>query len=91
MQEVIWELESGSQFSPPNYNTRIFKPSDLILQNEFRNPKDNSRTKDNIDYYVWLAKLAEKGKITSIFFADTYGGMKPISTSLQPVPKKLLF
>jgi alkanesulfonate monooxygenase SsuD/methylene tetrahydromethanopterin reductase-like flavin-dependent oxidoreductase (luciferase family) len=22
---------------------------------------------------VWMAQLAEKGKITSIFFADTYG------------------
>jgi alkanesulfonate monooxygenase SsuD/methylene tetrahydromethanopterin reductase-like flavin-dependent oxidoreductase (luciferase family) len=23
--------------------------------------------------YIWLAKLAEKGKITGIFFADVYG------------------
>lgn len=30
--------------------------------------------KDRLDYYIWLAKLAEKGKITSIFFADTYAG-----------------
>jgi hypothetical protein len=37
-----------------------------------RNPEDNSRSKDTIEYYIWLAKLAEKGKITSIFFADTY-------------------
>jgi alkanesulfonate monooxygenase SsuD/methylene tetrahydromethanopterin reductase-like flavin-dependent oxidoreductase (luciferase family) len=37
-----------------------------------RNPKDNSRSKDTIEYYIWLAKLAEKGKLTSIFFADTY-------------------
>jgi alkanesulfonate monooxygenase SsuD/methylene tetrahydromethanopterin reductase-like flavin-dependent oxidoreductase (luciferase family) len=34
---------------------------------------DNSRFKDRLEYYVWLAKLAEKGKITSIFFADSYG------------------
>jgi hypothetical protein len=40
-----------------------------------RDPKDNSRIKDKLDYYIWLAKLAEKGKITSIFFADTYAGM----------------
>jgi alkanesulfonate monooxygenase SsuD/methylene tetrahydromethanopterin reductase-like flavin-dependent oxidoreductase (luciferase family) len=26
-----------------------------------------------LEYYIWLAKLAEKGKITSIFFADSYG------------------
>lgn len=39
----------------------------------WKDPKDNSRTKDRLDYYIWLAKLAEKGKITSIFFADTVG------------------
>ncbi|KAE9372765.1 bacterial luciferase-like protein [Stipitochalara longipes BDJ] len=39
---------------------------------EWKDPNDNSRTKDSIEYYLWLAKLAEKGKITSIFFADTY-------------------
>ena len=29
--------------------------------------------KDSLEYYLWLAKLAEKGKITGIFFADVYG------------------
>lgn len=32
-----------------------------------------SRHKDRLEYYIWLAKMAEKGKITSIFFADLYG------------------
>ncbi|RDW57187.1 hypothetical protein BP6252_13835 [Coleophoma cylindrospora] len=36
-------------------------------------PEDNSKWKDSLDYYIWLAKLAEKGKITGIFFADIYG------------------
>ncbi|RDW73034.1 bacterial luciferase-like protein [Coleophoma cylindrospora] len=36
-------------------------------------PEDNSKDKDSLDYYIWLAKLAEKGKITGIFFADVYG------------------
>ena len=40
----------------------------------FRDPKDNSRTKDRLAYWTWLAKLAEKGKITSIFIADSYAG-----------------
>lgn len=43
----------------------------LILN---RDPADNSRTKDRLDYWLWLAKLAEKGKITSIFIADSYAG-----------------
>ncbi|KAH8646144.1 FMN-dependent oxidoreductase [Xylariales sp. PMI_506] len=40
----------------------------------WKDPDDNSRSKDRLEYYIWLAKLAEKGKITSIFFADTYAG-----------------
>ncbi len=38
-----------------------------------RDPADNSKHKDQLEYYLWLAKLAEKGKITGIFFADDYG------------------
>lgn len=44
-----------------------------VLMNRNRIPEDNSKNKDSLDYYLWLAKLAEKGKITGIFFADTYG------------------
>lgn len=40
---------------------------------QWKDPKSMSRHKDRLDYYVWLAKMAEKGKITSIFFADLYG------------------
>lgn len=32
-----------------------------------------SYTKDRIQYYTDLARLAEKGKITTIFFTDSYG------------------
>lgn len=39
-----------------------------------RDPEDNSKSKDRLDYWLWLAKLAEKGKITSIFIADSYAG-----------------
>ena len=38
-----------------------------------RNEGDTQIKKDSIEYYIWLAKLAEKGKITGIFFADIYG------------------
>ncbi|KAH8657099.1 putative monooxygenase moxC [Tricladium varicosporioides] len=36
-------------------------------------PGDNTMTKGSLEYYLWLAKLAEKGKMTGIFFADVYG------------------
>lgn len=39
--------------------------------------------KDRLDYYIWLAKLAEKGKITSIFFADTYAGHETYAGSMD--------
>lgn len=44
------------------------------LTNVQRDPEDNSRTKDRLDYWLWLAKLADKGKITAIFIADSYAG-----------------
>ena len=45
--------------------------SSLTVQ---RDPEDNGKSKDRLDYWLWLAKLAEKGKITSIFIADSYAG-----------------
>lgn len=51
--------------------SKIFKFLKLLIYH-YRNPQDNSRSKDTIEYYTWMAKLAEKGKLTSIFFADTY-------------------
>lgn len=41
---------------------------------QWSRPGDNSYTKDSIDYYVNMAKLAESAGITCIFFADTYAG-----------------
>jgi alkanesulfonate monooxygenase SsuD/methylene tetrahydromethanopterin reductase-like flavin-dependent oxidoreductase (luciferase family) len=40
---------------------------------QWKDPNSMSRHKDRLDYYVWLAKKAEEGKISSIFFADIYG------------------
>ena len=63
--EIIWALECGSM--------KISLSVLLILTSPKRVPGDNSRNKDSLEYYLWLAKLAEKGNITGIFFADTYG------------------
>ncbi len=37
-----------------------------------RDPKDKGTTKDTLEYWTNLAKLAEKGKISFIFLADSY-------------------
>ena len=29
-----------------------------------------------MEYWLWLAKIAERGKISAIFFADSYGGQE---------------
>ena len=40
---------------------------------QWKDHGDNTQTKGTLDYYLWLAKLADKDKITSLFFADVYG------------------
>ena len=72
MRVVTWELEVGSEL--PRFCI-LLKVSLTNLLLSARDPKDNTSLKDKLEYYIWLAKLAEKGKITSIFFADTYAGI----------------
>ena len=43
---------------------------------QWRDPSDQSHTKDRLEYWTNLAKLAERGKISYIFFADSYGGQE---------------
>lgn len=54
--------ESAQYFSFPRFSQMYSAPG------------DNSRTKDRLKYYTDLAKLAEKHKISCIFFADSYAG-----------------
>jgi alkanesulfonate monooxygenase SsuD/methylene tetrahydromethanopterin reductase-like flavin-dependent oxidoreductase (luciferase family) len=68
VQAVIPLLGSGSGLKRIQHRRRSF----AYLLN--RSPTDNSRQKDRLDYWIWLAKLAEKGKITSVFIADSYAG-----------------
>ncbi|KAH8670124.1 HK97 family phage prohead protease [Tricladium varicosporioides] len=51
----------------------------------WKDPDDNSRFKDRLEYYIWLAKLADKGKITSIFFADSYGVHQTLNNSADAI------
>ncbi|CAK7245275.1 MAG: hypothetical protein STHCBS139747_006850 [Sporothrix thermara] len=40
---------------------------------QWARPGDNSYQKDSLDYYINIAKLADKNKVSCIFFADSYG------------------
>jgi hypothetical protein len=56
------------------YASIIMELSRSKVNETNRTPGDYQEKKDSLDYYLWLAKLAEKGKISCIFFADVYGG-----------------
>ncbi|KAK4960330.1 hypothetical protein LTR10_003225 [Elasticomyces elasticus] len=43
---------------------------------QWQDPNDQGHTKDRLEYWINLAKLAERGKISFIFFADSYGGQE---------------
>jgi alkanesulfonate monooxygenase SsuD/methylene tetrahydromethanopterin reductase-like flavin-dependent oxidoreductase (luciferase family) len=48
-----------------------------------RRPEDTSTTKDKLKYYTDLAKLADRGKISAIFFADWFVGFDVYGGSLD--------
>lgn len=51
----------------------LFSPSHLSF-GQWRNPKDKSRTKaKDLEYWTNLAQILERGDITAIFLADSYG------------------
>lgn len=61
-----------------------FRPDWEVIANAvFQNPKDNSATKRNLEYWIELAKLLERGGINALFLADTYGGYDTYEGSLD--------
>lgn len=50
---------------------------------QWRTPEDISQSKDTLKYYTDLAKLAEKGKVSAIFFADWYAGFEIYGGSMD--------
>lgn len=58
-----------------------------MASGQWRLPTDNGKTKDRLKYYMDLAKLAEKGKITCVFLADWYIGFDVYNDSLEAILK----
>ncbi|KAG8166090.1 hypothetical protein KVR01_004642 [Diaporthe batatas] len=50
---------------------------------QWKNPKDKSATKRDLNYWIDLAKLLERGGINALFLADTYGGYDTYEGSLD--------
>lgn len=52
---------------------------------QWRSGKDFSRQKDRLPYYLDLARTAEEGKLSAVFFADWYNGFEIYQKSLDPM------
>ncbi|CAK7234514.1 hypothetical protein SCUCBS95973_008961 [Sporothrix curviconia] len=71
---------NGSTHDLGNGKTRIFLNAfDMstvghLSIGQWKNPKDRSATKRKLSYWIELAKILERGDITALFLADTYGG-----------------
>jgi alkanesulfonate monooxygenase SsuD/methylene tetrahydromethanopterin reductase-like flavin-dependent oxidoreductase (luciferase family) len=52
---------------------------------QWKRKGDMTTEKDRLDYWLWMAKLAEKGKISCIFLADAYGGHETYGGSMEAV------
>ncbi|ORY67192.1 HK97 family phage prohead protease [Pseudomassariella vexata] len=50
---------------------------------QWKNPVDKSTTKHDLDYWINLAKLLDKGGFNALFLADTYGGYDTYEGSLH--------
>ncbi|KAA8911484.1 luciferase-like domain-containing protein [Sphaerosporella brunnea] len=50
---------------------------------QWKNPTDKSSTKRKLDYWINLAKVLERGGISALFLADTYGGYDTYEQSLD--------
>ncbi|XWW93076.1 hypothetical protein V2A60_001004 [Cordyceps javanica] len=50
---------------------------------QWKNPVDKSATKRDLEYWIELAKLLERGGINALFLADTYGGYDTYEGSLD--------
>lgn len=52
---------------------------------QWRSPYDRTSGKDRLQYWLNLARLAEEGKISFIFFADSYSLFDVYSRSTAPI------
>lgn len=55
----------------------------MLADHSIRRPDDTSTKKATIKYYTDLAKLADRGKVSAIFFADWFAGFDVYGGSLD--------
>ena len=73
-----WHLDNGGE-----HQRHALSCAPLTRPYYGRREDDTSMQKDNLKYYTDLAKLAERGKVSSIFFADWFVGFDVYGGSLD--------
>ncbi|RDW82652.1 putative dibenzothiophene desulfurization enzyme A [Coleophoma cylindrospora] len=62
----------------------FFNAGNHMSPGQWLDPADKCYTKDRLPYWLNLARLAEEGKISFIFLADTYAGHEVYGGTLEP-------
>lgn len=80
----------GSYVSPPKKRIHLnfFENActgSHMSPGQWRDPDDKTTGKDRLEYWLNLARLAEEGKISFIFFADSYSLFDVYSRSTAPI------
>ncbi|KAL1894349.1 hypothetical protein Sste5346_005848 [Sporothrix stenoceras] len=59
-----------------------------MASGQWRRDDDTSLTKDTLKYYMDLAKLADRGKVSAIFFADWFAGFDVYGGSMDEMLRR---
>ncbi|EXJ80690.1 hypothetical protein A1O3_06974 [Capronia epimyces CBS 606.96] len=59
-----------------------------MASGQWKRPDDTSTTKDRLKYYLDLARLADRGKISAIFFADWFAGFEVYGGSMNAILRR---
>ncbi|KAK9241997.1 hypothetical protein V1506DRAFT_548928 [Lipomyces tetrasporus] len=89
------ELRNSVQHKRPSLTKRkvILNAFDMstvshLAPGQWKNPEDKGTSKFDLDYWVDLAKLLERGGINALFLADTFGVMTPTKEAQTTVSEE---
>lgn len=70
-----FDMSTVGHLSPGQWKVCSHSGPGLKRELKFlQNPVDKSASKRDLQYWIDLAKLLERGGINALFLADTYGG-----------------
>lgn len=78
-----FDMSTVGHLSPGQWKVSVMTPNEDTELIVHQNPVDKSATKRNLDYWIELAKLLDRGGFNALFLADTYGGYDTYEGSLD--------